>query len=348
MRSTKSWRIALLAAMLIVTAGVAVAQTSAQPKATDPVVRDVVDMLQAGIAPSEIMEWLEAGPHHPAQLSAADLAALTAAGAPDRLVARLNALAQTGTSELPTMPPGLPTTTAPQVGGPLPPPGPPAPTPTPTTGAVAPEDRDGELATPVELPLDLIVHFRPQARGALVGWDLIAYVDGQYAARVAAARPPLVPQGAEVSVGLAPGHHVLRLLAERHVLGEDGTTWTNYARVCPVPVFLEITPGDAGTLEIWVGGPEAAAVMPGGDLRWELRRGETVLSEHGAAAAAPSGWPQLCEDAATRAASTTEGALPPGCLSWEALWPGVASVPDRATVRQLLADDLYRPEENGG
>ena len=59
----------------------------------DPVVADVVRMLDAGLEPQLILGWIESGNKRPATLSASDMIALAAAEAPPELIEELLARA---------------------------------------------------------------------------------------------------------------------------------------------------------------------------------------------------------------------------------------------------------------
>ncbi|MGB5623675.1 MAG: hypothetical protein WBN65_14370, partial [Gammaproteobacteria bacterium] len=90
---SRRW-IAVIILMLAMSAAPAMvrAQTNAT-QAVDPIVTDVVRMLEVGIEPDLILNWLQSSGKRPGPLSADDVIALSEAKAPKELIQALLDLA---------------------------------------------------------------------------------------------------------------------------------------------------------------------------------------------------------------------------------------------------------------
>ena len=89
------------------------AQT-ATAEAVDPVVGDVVRMLEVGIEPDLILRWLESSGKRPGPLSADDVIALSEAKAPKELIQALLDLAAAAPTSATPIPPDTPVAAAPE------------------------------------------------------------------------------------------------------------------------------------------------------------------------------------------------------------------------------------------
>ncbi len=291
-------------------------------EALDPVVQDVVRMLEAGVASPLVEQWLEQSAARPGPLSANDLIALSRAEAPAELVRRLLALAAAPPSEEPS-PPAAP--------------------------ARPPPAAEAEELAAVEFSIRYD-SWTPELEEE-GPWDLLVYLDGSPLAWTAGVGNLFSPRSFLVfDRSLAPGRHVLRLLQERHrLVSRRKGTWRHEARVFPQPLVLEVGPGAGWRLRLEVSqGRFRFSGQRQGPVSWALERGEERVAEEQRAGPQPEDWPLLCEE--------VEANLDPGqkvprlvrrmladCVRWSQLWPGVEGVPERGAVRQELARYDFRP-----
>src|ERR1700753_2513480 len=107
------------------------APRSAPARAADPIVAQVLQMLQGGVSEPVITTWLDKSGARPAAVGSADLVALKKAGASDALMQKLIALAAAAAPAPPARAPPPAAAPAPSAPAPAPPPAA-APSPPPT------------------------------------------------------------------------------------------------------------------------------------------------------------------------------------------------------------------------
>lgn len=276
---------------------------TAQAAAVDPVVQEVVRMLKAKVTEPVILRWLDTSGRRPGAVGSREVIELKQAGASDQIIEKL----------LDTAAKGGGATTRGRSAGPAP--GDPA---------------RGSATPPHAANLHWTIHYHPNFLEDDVRWDLFLYLDGHYLAWVKAPLVSFLDKPLEFDASLAPGHHVLRLVEERHVRKPNTNEWDNQARVAPKPLELDLKPDLPGKVDLQVevrtrGGPISLRVIQG-DAEVLKAQPSVPLPEH---------WPPLCEE--------VPGQRDP-CLHWADLWPGVPAPPSREEVRADLERHNFRPE----
>lgn len=273
----------------------------------DPVTGEVIRLLGEGLSTDLVLDWLHTSGKRPTAIGADDLIALKKAGASERLVDRYLALVEAAPAA-----------------------------PAPAAAPAEPESPSGPAT--LEVSLD----YRPRAAtGAASDWHLFVYLDGDF----------LIwsPGGDQVLnrvIELEPGHHLVRIMQERHnLVSARKQKWEHEARACLVPIELELKPGEKHHLELEV---VAEAAADGGVLAWRLLRGEEVSDESSARGGSFHQWPALCEEILGNIPQrkwdnrSTRNLLV-GCSRWDTLWPAVADLPDRHALRKKLQAEDFRP-----
>jgi hypothetical protein len=278
---------------------------------SDPVLRDVVRLLEAKLGEPLILRWLEESGRKPGPPSASDLVALKRAGASDELVAAL----------LDRSRGGAPVETAPVPAA--------AATPAPTSAPPPAPATDG-ATVPVDVSLRYV--HRPEEGEA---WELVVYLDG-------VPFPPLAATASQASAPttterrrLAPGPHLLRWAQERHAAGRRGRE-SHAARYDTERLAFTLAPAAPGTIEFDFRDLNGLILRFGGPIDARVAQGDRELAAvH--TNNDPEKWPLLCEDIE----ASLNGAQPGlaerrqlrSCVRWADLWKGAATVPERAAVR---------------
>ena len=291
---------------------------SAEVTPDDPLVDDVVRMLDAGIESDLVVSWLKTGDRRPAALSADSLIALSQAEASRELIEFLLSMA----------PITVPDTQVPAL--------------TPEPVAInkdcclvdfsveyrATEDREGEE---FEQP----------------GRDLYLYVDGQFLAR-------LESQGIIANSGavrfkspIPPGEHTLRLTRQLHTRKRSKTgndSWDHETTVSPSIIRFRVEPDAQWQLEMrWI----QSEFSTQGPLSWRWLRNGAEVAGKNKIGEFRERWPFLCEDVAI---SGDSGAIAgwrsrdrqKGCVGWTSLWPAGVET-DRGKVLAELGRFKFEP-----
>jgi hypothetical protein len=337
-RVTRPWRAGTIAGLLLTLAampGLAAAQTTAT-QATDPVVVDVVRMLEVGIEPELILNWLQSSGKRPGPLSADDVIALAEVKAPKPLIQALLDLATPVARA-----PAAPVTPAPGAAATPTAPAPIAPAPVPP--ATAAGDRDCCL-------IDFSVEYRATedrvgAEFEGPGHDLFLYLDGKFLARfesqgnIAAQGP--IPFKARV----APGDHTIRLTRELHTRPDASKRpdeWDHLTTVSPAAIDFRVEPGADWNMDIrWVQG-EFSLKKP---LHWRWSRDGVEVAGQEHAGEFREDWPYLCDDVeASRNAGAISGWRArdrmKGCVSWASLWPKTVVITRGEVLAELRQSDF--------
>jgi hypothetical protein len=174
-------------------------------------------------------------------------------------------------------------------------------------------------------------------------WDLYVYLDGHYLAWVKSPIVSLFDPPVEFDRPLAPGHHVLRVVEERHLRNLGRSGWSHEARVAPAVLAFDLAPDAAGRVEL-----SCEAGHRGGPLRLRVVQGTETANDR-PKIGQPDAWPLLCEEASTarsplRRALRAGAREPASCLHWSDLWPGVQAAPSRDAVRAELAQHDFHPD----
>ncbi|HEV3455570.1 MAG TPA: hypothetical protein VHG32_03380 [Thermoanaerobaculia bacterium] len=332
--------------------------------AVDLVVQEVLRMLQAKVSEPVILHWLDTSGQRPAAVGSREIVELKRAGASDPLMTKLLDLAaERAAAEQPTGPPAA--GARPAAPGPAAAPataGPAAASAAPAQGsgaaaaAAPPAAGTAPVAPAPAVPAAVAaapghaasMHWRiayhPNFGADDERWDLYVYLDGRYLAAIKSPVVSLLDPPVEFDRSLAPGHHVLRVVEERHLrkFGRDG--WTHAAKVAPAALAFDVAPDAAGRVEL-----RCETRPRGGPLSLRVTQGDVELARAEPAIAQPDDWPRLCEEVT---AGQPAGRRPPGsargnlgsCLHWADLWPGVTAPPSRDAVRADLERRGFRPD----
>ncbi|NNF40800.1 MAG: hypothetical protein HKN64_05430 [Woeseiaceae bacterium] len=295
---------------------------SAEVTTDEPLVDDVVRMLDAGIESDLVISWLKTGDRRPAALSADALIALSQARASRELIEVLLSMTQ-NTAPVEEVP---------------------ASTPQPVAIDPEPVSADKDCCL-----VDFSVEYRAteDTEGEAFeqpGRDLFLYIDGKYLAR-------LESQGNIVNIGavrfkstILPGEHTLRLTRQLHTRkrSKTGTAgWDHETTVSPSIIRFRVEPDAQWQLELrWI----QSEFSTRGPLSWRWLRNGTEVASEDKAGEFRERWPFLCEDVAVSGAS---GAIAgwrmrdrqKGCVDWRSLWPA-----DVQTTRAMVLDDLRRSD----
>jgi hypothetical protein len=298
--------------------GAAPAAAIEPTRPSDPVVRDVVELLEAGLAEPLIQRWLEDGDRHPGDLVAADLVALKDAGASDQLIAAL--LERAAASD--STPGSAPAPSAPTV---------PSPAVSPPASFVAPG------LVPVTLSVRY-VHGLDEEEEERGPWSFVAYVDGVPTPALGASGRTQAAPSWSGGRALAPGLHVVRWAQEREREGRGGSVLRE-ARFDPEPLTFELAPGEPATIDVEFRDRSGIFARFGGPMEVRVTQGDRELAAR-ETNDDPAHWPLLCEEI-----EASLGDREPGwderrqlkrCLRWSELWPGPSSVPSRDEARPEL------------
>jgi hypothetical protein len=281
----------------------------------DPVVADVVRMLEEGVDPGVVESWLASGDHLPGPLSADDMVALSGSGATQPLIQRLIELASLNK-------------------------------PVPTERTTFDPATEGRTSFTVRYkpPTGSYDEVRdPWALYLYLDGLPLAWTDGGSSVFTVSTKP------LRFHVTLAPGKHVLRLLKESHVeVSRKKNRWSHEALVCPVEVELTIEAGSTHRIELELNENVAVWAKNDGPLSYSFFRDDALVTEGQGEGADTDEWPALCEEveisfSGEKKDSRAAARAMKGCVSWDSLWPAELDAPDRETVRQLLAEVDYRP-----
>ena len=321
--------------------------------ASDPVVGEVVRLLEAGLGEPLVQRWLDDSGKIPALPTADDMIALKKAGASDKLIAALldrasppappAAVAPAAvTRPAPGPPPApvsAPAAVAPMVAPTAVPPPPAAPVipaaPAPTTApAAAPEAAAADAAAVLVDTSILYIHIAEEGEP----WDLVVYLDGRPFAPVAAARSTSSAQTWTSQRPLAPGPHILRWAQERH-RERKGEIGLHAARFDPEPLYFAIAPGSRGAIEFEFRDSSGFIVSRSGPVKVRVTENGREIASH-SSSGDPAMWPLLCEEIEANA-----GGKKPGfndrqalrhCVRWADLWKEVPDAPGRDAVRPAV------------
>jgi hypothetical protein len=287
----------------------------------DPVVADVVRMLDEGVDTQFISAWLDRTEVNPGTLTPDDLIALSKADAPKEIVNKLLKMAPEG--EKPAREPAA-------------------------------------TAPPAAAQADTIVQFVIDYRPGIIEdqsypWDLFVYLDGEPLSRTSgwASHSSTHMEKQFVERKLAPGRHEIRLLQEQHrVKSKKKGTWSHMARVFPTTVLFDID--SAGTWRVEIQVDEEGMLHPGrkSPVNYIVTRDGDIAEQGVDLGPATRQWPLLCEEVASRYPGTklqsrsAQRAMS-GCVRWNSLWTEMESVPDRATVREKMKAGNFRVAQPG-
>lgn len=295
----------------------------------DPVVADVVRMIDVGVEPELVLQWLESSGRRPAPLSADDVIALSQAQVPREVIQALLDLASQP----------APPTAAPRPAAPV------YATPSPSTPGYRPDRTAAPQTTPPGecCLVEVSVEYRAPAiiegdNTAQPNPYLFIYVDGNFLARVEPAGNIAAQGPVRIKTQLEPGPHRIRLTRELHLksdaLGKN-PAWDHETTVNPLAVDLQVEAGGNYNLDIrWVQG-EFSLKKP---FSWRWSRNGAEIAAEKNVGEFLNKWAFLCEDVEV---SRDNGAISDwrardrlkDCVRWPDLWGT-----DTPTREQVLAD----------
>ncbi len=296
-------------------------------------------MLEGGVSEPVVASWLESSGRRPAHVDSAELVALRKAKASDDLMKRLIQLASGGSAAAPAVPP-TPPPAAPEM---IPPSA--AATAAPAPSPASPLAPAPAPAAPGGIPVRFHLAYRPFTEEEdAPSWNLFVYLDGRLLTGAKPAMISLTTRAWDLDRSLPAGHHVIRLVQERHERRLGGDRWLHASRVAPEPLAFDLPPDASGSswrvsLEL-----DQVKIRRQGPLELRVTRGDREVAAV-AGGGEPETWKPLCEDVEASAAER------PGdrrrdlarCARWADLFPGIAGVPSRDEVRAELERDRFQP-----
>lgn len=297
----------------------------------DPVVADIVEMLDAGVDEGVILKWLESTNRRPADVGSQGLIALTEAEASEDFVKALLTLIDEQGGEDRMMASAPPPAT---------------PRAVESTPDVAEPAASGTVESVVRLRAKQVwVDEDEPDRPRDPPWDVFLYLDGEL---VAWTRPTLQGEPAEAMRALQAGPRELRVVLQRYEELRGGWQYESLA----VPTLVSFEANGDQTLEIEVEMTRIWGLWrqrkDGGPLSYVIRQGDRVLAEGGGTGGDPNRWSPVCEDVEANFPGS-EG-IPKRfrssmsrCLRWSELWTGPGRFTDRAKILQRLAEYDFQP-----
>lgn len=310
----------------------------------DPLLGDVIRMLEVGIESDMIVRWIETGDRRPGVIAADDLIALNRAGASKELMGTLMDRLAVEAAPAGATAAGPPGDMEPDGAAVVARPAAARPSTPQTAVRAKPEvSPSGENCCLVEFAVEYrAAEDREGEELPQPGRDLFLYIDGQYLARFEsqgsiASRGPV-----RFKVKLPTGDHVLRFTRELHTpakgTGSPGT-WAHETTVSPSIIPLAVAPGSDWQLDLrWVQS-EFSTAHP---LTWSWIENGVKVAGAAKTGAFREQWPYLCEDAEISSDSGTMANWRvrdrlKSCVRWASLWPGSAQ-----NTRAQLLEELGR------
>ncbi len=307
----------------------------AEEGSLDPVVAEVVEMLNAGVSDSLILQWLESTERRPVDIGSQGLIALSEAEASEELMTSLLELVEEGRVEGPKAvvePPSEAKTVEPA--------GTPPAEPTPAaTGAGAVEaifELSGTRAWVEEDEPDSPREER---------WNVFLYLDGEL---VAWTRPDRKGEPVETRRVIPTGSKEMRVILQRYEERRSG--WVYESLAVPTLIAFDAPAGDPLEVEVdmkriwgaWRGRAE------GGPLRYKIRQGVEVLAEQSGTGGNPNRWQPVCEDVEANfpdAEGVPKAFRNPmsRCVRWADLWNGPGKSTSRSEILKELAEYDFEP-----
>ena len=295
----------------------------------------VVEMLNAGVSDSLILQWLETTDRRPADIGSQGLIALTEAEASEQLTSTLLELAgqeRKGESALEPRP-GRSTSEADTGGSPA------SPTLTHTGG-----DSGVEAVVRLTAKQVWVDEDEPDSPRE-PRWNVFLYMDGKLVVWV---RPDTKGKPVEARTSMQPGRRELRVIVQRYEKRRGG--WLYESLSVPSLVDFEVEPGDPVEIEVdmkriwglWRDRKE------GGPMSYAIRQGDEILAEQRATGGNPDRWQPVCEDVEANFPGSDN--VPKAfrsamnrCLRWNALWTGEGKSTSRSEILKDLATYDFEP-----
>jgi hypothetical protein len=301
----------------------------------DPVVEDVLEMLEASVDEGVILQWLESTDRRPADIGGKGLIALSQAGASEELIDALlegvekeRGQGTTSVSSASVSPPVEPVSEAEPT---------PAATLDPSTASV-------EALIQLRAKQIWVDEDEPDSPREPPWW-IYLYLDGEL---VAWTRPTLQGTPVEARRVLKTGRREMRVILQRY---EDLRGGWSYESLT-VPTLVAFEPGTSDSVEIDVEMTRIWGLWrqrkDGGPLSYVIRQGDRILAEHGGTGGDPNRWSPVCEDVEANFPEATD--VPKRfrnsmsrCIRWAELWEGPGANTDRADILERLAEYEFQP-----
>lgn len=333
------YRSAVLAGLLVFTISLAAHadQSGAETPGLDPVVAQVVEMLDAGVDEEIIDQWLATTDRRPADIGAQGLITLTQAGASKDLIGHmLELVAETTSVPEPHIPVQMPPAGAEQESAPQ---------------LLDPDGDEAHRAADVDTPADVlfllsykrIITQEPEPDSPQPEpWTVFAYLDGELVAWVT---DSMAAEPVRANRQLAPGRHLVRVTRERHI--QRGRRWVHETQVAPTSIAFDVVPGQGMEVDIRFHGHWMDR-QTRGPLSYAVRQGNQTLAEEGPTGGNPSEWQLVCEDVE---ANFPDAEKVPRlyrrdmarCTSWTNLWNGAGEQTSRTELLASMSESDFRP-----
>ncbi len=292
--------------------------------APDPVVAEVLRLLESGIGEAVVLRWLAEESRPPGRPSADELIALKRAGATDELIAALlDRAAQVD----------VPPKAAPAPARVLPP----APAKYPAAAPPAAVEPAAQGTVAVSLSA-LYVHWPGEGEP----WNLVVYLDGVPFEPLPAALSERSAERRQARRDVAPGLHVLRWSQERHG-DRAGERALHAARFDSESLPFTLVAGANAEVAFEFRDPTGIPFATArGPITVRVAQGGREIATRLDGGGDPERWPDLCEEIEANLEggkpSLQERQLLKRCVRWGDLWSALpsGSVSDRATVRGLF------------
>ncbi len=308
--------------------GVSGFAADAADQGLDPLVAEVVEMLDAGVSDGLILQWLESTGRRPVDIGSEGLIALTEAQASESLMSRLLELVG---EERPgaTMAPPAATQTGPTL-----------------REVSSAEAADGSLEVIIRLSgKRMWVEEDEPDSPRDERWNVFLYLDGDL---VAWTRPDQQGEAVEARRVIRAGSREMRVILQRYEKVRGG--WTYESLAVPTLVAFDAQVGDP--LEIEVDLKRSWGLWrdrnDGGPLSYVIRQGVRVLGESDGAGGNPVGWQPVCED--VEANFPESQGVPRAyrssmsrCVRWADLWNGPGQNTSRTEILEDLAEYDFEP-----
>jgi len=301
----------------------------------DPIVTQVVEMLNANVSETLILQWMETTGRRPKDVGSQGLIALSDAGASKEFISDLlDLVGETSLSPLER-------------------------SPTMETGA----QPGGKMAAGIEEPetaatggVSVEARFVLGAKRAWVDedepdsprekrWDVYLYLDGEL---VAWTIPSLQGEPVEARQLIRPGRRELRVVLQRYE--KLRRSWSYESLSVPTLAAFEARPGDPIVIEvdmkrIWGLWRDR---KDGGPMSWVIRQGDQILSESGGTGGNPDRWQPVCEDVEAnfpgdRGVPRAFRSSMSRCVRWDTLWSDAGQPTSRANILRDLAEYDFQP-----
>lgn len=297
----------------------------------DPVVAEILAMLDAGVDEGVILQWLESTDRRPADVGSQGLIALAEAEASEEFVKTLLTRVEDKEADPPDLaappPPAAPRSVEPTVFTDMP-------------GAPGPAEAVIQLRAK-RIWVDEDEPDRPRDPP----WSVFLYLDGDL---VAWARPTLKGEPVEVRRVLKAGRREMRVVLQRYEKLRDG--WLQESLSVPILIGFEVMPGipaeiDVEMTRIWDLWRQR---KDGGPLSYVIRQANEILAEHDGTGGDPDRWQPVCEDVEANfvGAETVPKRFRNSlsrCIRWAELWTGAGKSIDRSEILTDLAKDDFEP-----